>query len=151
MVRQPRGSYVVHPLLSLKVAMLEKKSMKWTLSSICKSASKAVLSRMQVTLHATRPTPHGASRLVQEMFAWSVKTRRAPSRHCSNARVYGHTTTAMHASFTRAPPPLPYAWPQHRNTASTPIALLNRRSLKDDAVMNKAPRASCKMWPVPAN
>ena len=25
-----------------------------------------------------------------------VKTRRAPSRHCRYARVYGHTTTAMH-------------------------------------------------------
>ena len=38
----------------------------------------------------TRPTPHGASRLVQGMSAWSVKTRHAPSRHCRDARVYGH-------------------------------------------------------------
>ena len=31
-------------------------------------------------------------------IACSVKTRRAPSRrHCRGARVYGHTTTAMHA------------------------------------------------------
>ena len=31
------------------------------------------------------------------MPAWSVETRRAPpSRHCRGARVYGHTTTAMH-------------------------------------------------------
>ena len=35
------------------------------LSSKCKSASKAVPSRMQLTLHATRQTPRGASRLVQ--------------------------------------------------------------------------------------
>ena len=28
-------------------------------------ASRAVLGRMQLTLHATRGTPHGASRLVQ--------------------------------------------------------------------------------------
>ena len=28
------------------------------------------------------PPPHGASRLVQAMSARSVKTRRAPSRHC---------------------------------------------------------------------
>ena len=28
---------------------------------------------MQLTLHATRPTPHGASRLVQATCAWSVK------------------------------------------------------------------------------
>ena len=58
-----------------------------------KSASKTVLNRMQFTLHATRPTPHGASRLVQAICAWSVKIRRGPSRHCTDARVYGHTTT----------------------------------------------------------
>ena len=37
------------------------------------------------------------------MSAWSVKTRRAPSRHCRHcrdARVYGHTTTAMHDTST---------------------------------------------------
>ena len=33
------------------------------LSSICQSASQTVLSRMQLTLHATRRAPHGASRL----------------------------------------------------------------------------------------
>ena len=27
-------------------------------------------------------TPHGASRLVNAMSAWSVETRRAPFRHC---------------------------------------------------------------------
>ena len=47
-------------------------------------------------LLATRQTPHGASRLVQAMSGWSAKTRRAPSRHFRGARVYGHTTTAMH-------------------------------------------------------
>ena len=51
---------------------------------------------MQLTLHATRRTPHGASRLVLAMSAWSVKTRRAPSRHRKDARVYGPTATAMH-------------------------------------------------------
>ena len=49
-------------------------------------ASQALLSRMRLTLHATRRTPHGASRLVLAMSSWSVKTRRAPSRHCSDAR-----------------------------------------------------------------
>ena len=29
------------------------------------------------------------------MSAWSVKCRRAPSRHCWDARVYGHTNTDM--------------------------------------------------------
>ena len=65
---------------------------------------KAVLGRMQLTLHATRPTPHGASRLVQAMSAWSVKTRRAPSRYCSDVKVYGHTTTAMHDNEYPPPP-----------------------------------------------
>ena len=60
---------------------------------------------MLLILHATRPTPHGASRLVQAMFAWSVKTRCAPSRHCRDARVYGHTTTAMHDTEYTPPPP----------------------------------------------
>ena len=59
-----------------------------------KSASNAVLCRMQLALHATRRTPHGASCLVHAMSAWSVNTRRAPSRHCRDGRVY--TTTAMH-------------------------------------------------------
>ena len=63
---------------------------------MCKTASQAVLSRMQLTFHATRPPPNGASRLVQAMSAWSVKTLHAPSRRCRDARVYGQTTTAMH-------------------------------------------------------
>ena len=77
------------------------------LSFICKSASQAALinSRMQLTLHATRRTTHGASRLVQAMSLWLVKTRRAPSRHRRNARVYGHTTTAMH-EYRLTPHPL---------------------------------------------
>ena len=33
-----------------------------------------------------------------------VKTRQAPSRHSRDARVYGHTTTAMHKLST--PPPV---------------------------------------------
>ena len=69
-----------------------------------KPVLRAVLSRMQSDgphpscdrVHATRRTPHGASRLLPAMSAWSTKARRAPSRHCRDARVYGHTTTAMH-------------------------------------------------------
>ena len=54
-------------------ATLEHKSMYSVLSSIHmqesthkvpKPASQAALSRMQLTLHATRQTPHGESRLV---------------------------------------------------------------------------------------
>ena len=75
-----------------------------------KSVLRAVLGRMQFTLHASRRTPHGASRLVQAMSPWLVQTRRAPSRHSRDARVYGHTTTAMHHLGT---PPHTMA-PHHR-------------------------------------
>ena len=56
---------------------------------------KAVVSRIKLALQATHRIPHGASRSVLAVSAWSVKTRRAPSRHCRDARVYGRTTTAM--------------------------------------------------------
>ena len=47
------------------------------------------------------------------MCAWWVKTRHAPSRHFRDARVNGHTTTAMHeieyiSSIEYTPPPAPY-------------------------------------------
>ena len=58
---------------------------------------------MQLTLHTARRTPHSASHLVQAMSAWSVKTRRAQSPHCRDARVYGHATTAMHDNEYTAP------------------------------------------------
>ena len=66
------------------------------MSSICKSASQVVFSRVQLTLHVNRRTPQDASRLVQVLSAWSVETRRAPSRHHREVRVYDHTTKPMH-------------------------------------------------------
>ena len=57
--------------------------------------SPAVLCMMQLTLHPTRPTPHGVSCLVQAISAWSVKAGRAPSRHCRGARVFGHTINTV--------------------------------------------------------
>ena len=44
--------------------------------------------------------------VVGVMSAWSAKIRRAPCRHCSDARVYGHTTTAVH-NRSAPPPPSP--------------------------------------------
>ena len=35
-----------------------------------------------------------------QCLAWSVKTRRAPSRHCSDARVYCLKTTVVHGMST---------------------------------------------------
>ena len=56
---------------------------------------------------AQQPHVSLPSRLVQaKMSAWSVKARCSPpSRHSRGARVYGHTTTAMHDVST--PPPRP--------------------------------------------
>ena len=59
------------------------------------------------------------------MSAWSVKTRRAPSWHCRDARVYGHATTPIHeieyiSPIENTPPPinLCYISTLHRCTAS---------------------------------
>ena len=38
------------------------------------------------------------------MSAWSVKSRRALSRQCRDARVYGHTTTAILDNEYTPPP-----------------------------------------------
>ena len=72
---------------------------------MCKSASQAVLSRMQLALHATRRTPHGASRSVPAISAWSVTTRHAAFRYSRDARAHGHTTTTMHEYRVHLPPP----------------------------------------------
>ena len=61
---------------------------------------------MKLALHATRRTSHNASRVVHTMSAGSVKTGRAPSRHCRVTRVYGHTATTM-LEMNTPPPPLP--------------------------------------------
>ena len=108
MVSHPRGSYIVIPHCCLwgghtkKVigAVIHKQQSRHTMP---KSVLRAVFGRMQFTLHATRRTPHDASHLVQAMPAWLVKTRRAPPRHSRDARVYGHTTTAMHKLSTLLP------------------------------------------------
>ena len=101
MVRHPRGCYIVYPLLSLEVATPQHKSNSFdAVIHVQESPPQRRFSRMQLTLHATRPTPRGTSRLVLAMSVGSVKTRRAPSRHCRNARVYGHTTTALHDMST---------------------------------------------------
>ena len=56
--------------------------------------------------HIVPPPPlHGASHLVQAMSSWWVRTRHGPSRHCRDAMVYGHATTARHDMSTPPPPP----------------------------------------------
>ena len=70
-----------------------------------KAASQVVLDRMQLTLRASRQTPHGASRLVQAMPAWLVKTRRASSRHCRDARAAPPTPHPPHTHALYPSPP----------------------------------------------
>ena len=104
MVRHPRVRCIVFPLLSLEVATPNSKSI-YSRLIYCESASKEVFSRMQLTLHTARPTPHGASRLVQAVPAWSVKTRRAPSRHYIGMR--GSMVIRLQPCMTRAHTPAP--------------------------------------------
>ena len=100
----PRSGHTINRINSLVLSSIARKS-----------ASKAVLSRMQLILHATRRTHLGASRLVEALSTWSVKTRRAPSRHCRDARAYGHATTAMHDNeYT----------PPHNMILSTPTPVI---------------------------
>ena len=60
-----------------------------------KSASKAFLSRMQLTLHATRPTPHGASLCL--VLALSCLVGQNPTcsvpalQGCEGLRSYDHS------------------------------------------------------------
>ena len=94
--------------LSLEVATPErkKKHSHARRLQVKKPSSHVVLGRMPLTLHTTRRTPHGALRLVHAMSAWSVKTRRTPSRHRRDARAYGLKTSAVHEMSTPPPPPL---------------------------------------------
>ena len=111
MARHPRGGCMVSSLLSLEVAKPGNKSMHSKLSSdmqesthkVRKSALQVSLSRVQLTLHATRRTPHGASRLGKQC----LPSRRQPGvlRHgiveIRGSMVPG--TTAMHEISTPRP------------------------------------------------
>ena len=66
---------VVYPLQSLKWSHQKTNQLIRRCHPYAReSASRAVLTRMQLTPHATRPTPHGASGLVKALCARSVKT-----------------------------------------------------------------------------
>ena len=116
MVGRPRGNSIASHCCLWKWSQPGNKLIHSKLSYICKkarTASQVVLSRLQLKFHSTHQTLHGASRLLQAMSAWSVKTRRAPPRHCTDARVY-IKTTFMHEMST--PPPL--LWPLSLGTRS---------------------------------
>ena len=82
---------MLHPLPSLGIVHARKQiNSSDAIIHIQHLPQKLFLVKFTAHLHATRLTPHGASRLIQAMSAWSAKTRRAPSRHCKDTRVYGH-------------------------------------------------------------
>ena len=105
---------------------------------------RAVLGRTHFTLYATRRTLHGASRLVQAMSAWLVKTRRPPSRHSRDERVCGHTTTAMHKLSTPPPPPVlltPKKRPDRQQFDSLPDLRAYNRSGEERQAQGRAGQA----------
>ena len=74
-----------------------------------------------------------------------------PSRHCRDARVYGHATTAMHDIMRTPPPPLSVviirdtlrfiaialscpSHPLHTHVVPIPILLVNRQDVHRSAV-----------------
>ena len=103
MVRRPRGSHIVTPLLPLEVVSSKNEPIDSTLSTICNK-------RLSVGR-----TPHGTSRLLQAIPAWSVKTRHAPPRHYMDARVYDRTTTVMHDMSSPPGPSHAHDTPPHRS------------------------------------
>ena len=68
------------------------------------------------------------------MFAWSVKTQRAPSGHCRDARVYGHATSAIHDNSTPPPPSLS-PWPLPHVGALPTTNNNNATSTRDPALL----------------
>ena len=130
MVWHPRGSYIVLSLLWNCLHRKLNQLIKAVVHVQVRLTSGPYCSRMQLTLRATCQTPHGAPRLVQALSAWSMKTRHAPFRHCSDARVYGHTTTSMHeigyiAPIEYTPPP----YHHHHQTPPPPLHPPPPRSL----------------------
>ena len=63
---------------------------------VLKSVLRKVFGRRKFTVDTTHRRRHGASRSMKAMSAGLVETRRAPSRHRRDVRVYGYITTAMH-------------------------------------------------------
>ena len=98
-VRHPRGSYDSVPSAVSGSGHTRKTNQLIRRSRPCArmSAPKAILSRLQVTHHATCPTPHGASHLVQAMSTWSVKVRRVPF---GNVGIRGSVVIRLHSCIT---------------------------------------------------
>ena len=114
MVRHPRGSYIVIPIAVSGVATPENKVTHWhchiheqeskgaevrlTSNSRNRQFVGTVSGSWKDAVHPSCDSPNTSRRLAlgASNVCWLVKTRLVPSRHGRGARVYGHTTTAMH-------------------------------------------------------
>ena len=88
--RRKRASWKKHE--KQKSCMLKNKPRRPMQDRLLTSGFCSI-NRMRLIFHATRRTPHGVlvCLLAQlAMSVWSVKSRRAPSRHFRGARDYGH-------------------------------------------------------------
>lgn len=74
--------FIRHPGKSLYAAIYTQQCTH----KVPDSSSQEVHRRMQLTLFATSQYTHGASRLIEAVSDGWVKTRRAPSRRCNDAR-----------------------------------------------------------------
>ena len=102
------GAFTQHPHCCLRRWSRRKmKASCLTLSSMCKSASQAVLRRMQLNRRAAPRTPHVSLRArCKQCLPGRSNTRRAPCRHCRHARVHGCTNYG-HRTISSTPPPRP--------------------------------------------
>ena len=71
-----------------------------------------------------------------------LETRRAPSRHSRDARVYGHTTTAMHKLSALPPPPSPLPSLPPRNRHQRVQRFDRKNTQTQDAQAASAPPAA---------
>ena len=112
-----------------------------------KFASHVVHSRMQLTLHATRRTRKFASRLVHAMSAWSVNSRRAPSRHCRNARDgvedYGYAWNDHPPLPRPRPPSRAPQFCHHISLREAAIAPVSRRPCRGHLTKHGYANESC--------
>ena len=102
MVRYPRGSYL---LLSLSSGHTRKQINSF--DAVIHTPERPPLKRFLVSIGCSSPVMRHRTVLrawCKQCLRGRSKTRRAPSRHYRDARVYGHTATAMHGNPRRAKP-----------------------------------------------
>ena len=110
-VRHRRGNYIILSLLSLKVVTPEMTLAHRSCHPCASPPHKRFIVGcgslfMPLARHLT-----ALRSWCKQCLSGRLKTRRAPSRHCRGARIYGHTTTAMHNIEYTLPPLVSYLAP----------------------------------------